>query len=116
MQILERRHGAAVGAIAILGLGLTPGAWSAETPSDKIPITTSSEEARRLYLQGRDLFEKLRGTDARKFFEQAVALAPKASDGERRLILGFDAGVKGNELGVNYAYVRSKAKEMLAKS
>ena len=39
----------------------------------KIPITTSSDEARKLYLEGRDLLEKLRGTDARRLFEQAVA-------------------------------------------
>lgn len=42
-------------------------------PSGKLPITTSSEDAKRLYLQGRDLLEKLRGTDARRLFEQAVA-------------------------------------------
>ena len=38
----------------------------------KIPITTSSTEARDLYLKGRDLAEKLRATDARRFYEQAV--------------------------------------------
>jgi tetratricopeptide (TPR) repeat protein len=43
---------------------------------DKIPITTSSDEARKLYLEGRDLLEKLRGTDARRLFEQAVAKDP----------------------------------------
>jgi tetratricopeptide (TPR) repeat protein len=43
-----------------------------ERPS-KIPITTDSQEARELYLQGLDLFEKLRFTDARRYFEQAVA-------------------------------------------
>jgi tetratricopeptide (TPR) repeat protein len=43
---------------------------------EKIPITTSSEEARRAYLQGRDLFEKLRGADARPLFEQAAAKDP----------------------------------------
>jgi len=42
----------------------------------KIPITTSSEEARKLYLEGRDLLEKLRATDARHQFEQAVAKDP----------------------------------------
>src|SRR5688572_26065935 len=42
----------------------------------KLPITTSSEDARKLYLQGRDLLEKLRGTDARRLFEQAVAKDP----------------------------------------
>jgi tetratricopeptide (TPR) repeat protein len=43
---------------------------------DKIPITTSSDEARKLYLEGRDLLEKLRATDARHLFEQAVAKDP----------------------------------------
>lgn len=43
---------------------------------EKIPITTSSEEARRLYLKGRDLQEKLRATDARPLFEQAAAKDP----------------------------------------
>ena len=50
----------------------------AQTPADgdKIPITTSSQEARKLYLDGRDLLEKLRATDARRLFEQAVAKDP----------------------------------------
>src|SRR6187200_3251115 len=41
--------------------------------TDKVPITTSSSEARDLYLKGRDLAEKLRATDGRKFYEQPVA-------------------------------------------
>src|SRR5262245_34343189 len=45
-------------------------------PSGKVPITTASEDARKLYLQGRDLAEKLRATDARKYFEQAAASDP----------------------------------------
>jgi tetratricopeptide (TPR) repeat protein len=51
---------------------------SAQTsqPADKIPITTASDEARTLYLQGRDLAERLRATDARRFYEQAVAKDP----------------------------------------
>ena len=44
--------------------------------ADRIPITTSSEEARQLYLKGRDLVEKLRATDARPLFEQALAKDP----------------------------------------
>ncbi|HEU0092065.1 MAG TPA: tetratricopeptide repeat protein [Vicinamibacteria bacterium] len=44
--------------------------------ADKIPITTSSEEARQLYLKGRDLVEKLRAADAGPFFEQAAAKDP----------------------------------------
>lgn len=38
----------------------------------KVPITTSSEEARSLYLRGRELAEALRPPDARAFYKQAV--------------------------------------------
>ena len=48
----------------------------AAAPADRIPLTTASEEARKLYLNGRDLSEKLRATDARAFFEQAAAKDP----------------------------------------
>jgi tetratricopeptide (TPR) repeat protein len=53
-------------------------AVSAQTPakSDKVPITTASEEARKFYVDGRDLLERLRATDGRKLFEQAVAKDP----------------------------------------
>src|SRR5262249_36388545 len=50
--------------------------WAAGTNAGKIPVTTSSEEARRLYLQGRDLQEKLRVTDAHKLFQEAVTHDP----------------------------------------
>jgi tetratricopeptide (TPR) repeat protein len=40
---------------------------------DKVPITTTDPDAKRLYLEGRDLAEKLRATDARTLYEQAVA-------------------------------------------
>jgi len=39
----------------------------------KIPITTSSPEALELYLQGRQLSDRLHYTDARSYFEKAVA-------------------------------------------
>ena len=95
--------------------------------SGKIPTTTSSEEARKEFLQGRDLSEKLLIQDSiqhfdkaisldpnfalaelnraqvsptgKEFFEhlkKAVALADKASNGERLLILASDAGANGN--------------------
>jgi len=54
--------------------GVAPAAFlvaQAQT-HDKVPITTPSAEARDLYLKGRDLAEKLRATDARRFYEQAV--------------------------------------------
>jgi tetratricopeptide (TPR) repeat protein len=46
---------------------------SAKEPDGKIPLTTSSDEARQLYIKARDLNEKLKITDAHKVFEQAVA-------------------------------------------
>jgi tetratricopeptide (TPR) repeat protein len=48
----------------------------AATPADQVPLTTPSQEARRLYLEGRDLAEKLRATDARALFQQAAAKDP----------------------------------------
>ena len=93
----------------------------------KIPITTSSEDARKEFLQGRDLVEKLLIQDSiahfdkaisadpnfawaelvraqvspngKEFFDhlkKAVSLADKASNGEKLLILGTEAGVNGN--------------------
>jgi tetratricopeptide (TPR) repeat protein len=44
--------------------------------SDRIPLTTSSAEAKQLYLEGRDLAEKLRATDAKVRFEKAVEKDP----------------------------------------
>ena len=48
----------------------------AATSADRIPITTSSDEARQLYLKGRDLVEKLRAADARVLFVRAAAKDP----------------------------------------
>jgi tetratricopeptide (TPR) repeat protein len=93
----------------------------------KIPVTTSSEEARREFMQGRDLAEKLLIQDSIQHFDKAISLDPnfalaelnraqvsptgkeffdhlkkavsladKASDGERLLILGNEAGANGN--------------------
>ena len=112
--------------LALAGLTLPAAAAGAAAP-DKIPITTSSPEARDLYLKGRELAEKLRATDARKFYEQAAARDPTfalaqlglantagttkefidavgraatlvsgVSEGERHMVLGLDAAMKGN--------------------
>jgi tetratricopeptide (TPR) repeat protein len=45
----------------------------AQATSDKMPVTTTSPEARKLYVDGRDLLERLRATDGRRLFEQAIA-------------------------------------------
>jgi tetratricopeptide (TPR) repeat protein len=95
-------------------------------PADKIHITTSSQDARKEFLRGRELFENLKRQEsapyfkkafsldpdfalavayyaqaegtARGFFENlvlAAKLAPKVSEGERELILGWYAGGSG---------------------
>ena len=42
----------------------------------KIPVTTASEEARKEFLQGRDLQEKLLIQDSIQHFDRAIALDP----------------------------------------
>src|SRR6185295_14073432 len=53
-----------------------PASSSAAEPAKngKIAITTSSEEARKEYLAGRDLQEKLRITDSIQHFDKAISL------------------------------------------
>lgn len=105
-------------------------AGSADTTyanSGKILNTTASEEARKEFLQGRDLAERLLIQDSIQHFDKAISLDPnfalahlnranvsptakeffdhlkmavslsdKASEGERLLILGTEAGANGN--------------------
>ena len=61
----------------------------------KIPITTSSDDARQLYMKGRDLAEKLRATDARRLYEQAIVKDPNFALAYRRSgqHVGNDQGV-----------------------
>lgn len=100
---------------------------NAGSASGKIPVTTTSEDARKEFLQGRDLQEKLLIQDSiahydkaisldanfamaemnraqvsptgKEFFDhlkKAVALADKASNGEKLMILSNEAGANGN--------------------
>ena len=46
------------------------------TDTGKLPITTSSEEARKAFLAGRDLSEKLRITDSISHYDKAISLDP----------------------------------------
>ncbi|MCP4567551.1 MAG: tetratricopeptide repeat protein [FCB group bacterium] len=52
----------------LFATGLVP----AQAEPGKIPITTSSEEAMKFFLQGRDLGEKLRFLESRKYYQKAV--------------------------------------------
>ena len=62
--------------LVVIACALPSGIGAQAPAGDKVPITTAFPEARRLYVDGRDLLEKLRGTDARRLFEQAVAKDP----------------------------------------
>ncbi|HMJ25295.1 MAG TPA: tetratricopeptide repeat protein, partial [Pyrinomonadaceae bacterium] len=105
----------------------TPVPANSASATGKIPVTTSSDEARKEFLQGRDLNEKLLIQDSIQHFDKAISLDPtfawaelsraqvsptgkeffdhlkkavslsdKASNGEKLLILGTEAGVNGN--------------------
>ena len=74
-QTLVARTLACVVLVASCGVASAAHAQVASTA--KVPITTSSDEARQLYLQGRDLADKLRITDARRLYTEAVAKDPK---------------------------------------
>jgi tetratricopeptide (TPR) repeat protein len=71
-----------IAALALTGCakvedGKTPVAInSANSESGKIPVTTSSEEARKEFLQGRDLSEKLLIQDSIQHFDKAISLDP----------------------------------------
>jgi tetratricopeptide (TPR) repeat protein len=54
----------------------TGSAPAGSASSGKIAITTSSDEARKEYLAGRDLQEKLRITDSIPHFDKAISLDP----------------------------------------
>lgn len=48
--------------------------FAAGKNGEKIPITTNSKEAKEEFLKGRDLFEKLRATDANEHFKKLMRL------------------------------------------
>jgi tetratricopeptide (TPR) repeat protein len=61
---------------------------SSETPTrasadaGKVSLTTKSEEAKKEFLQGRDLAEKLRAQDSVAHFDKAIALDPDFASAE----------------------------------
>ena len=61
-------------ALALVSLVACAGGENGPTmeESGKIPVTTSSAEARSSFLQGRQLLEELRIADARRYYADAV--------------------------------------------
>lgn len=96
-----RRHTATFFLLAVL-IAFSVIAWSScATPTDegktpttattssapaaeggKLPVTTSSEEAKKEFLQGRDLAERLLAQDSIAHFDKAIALDPKFASAE----------------------------------
>jgi tetratricopeptide (TPR) repeat protein len=55
---------------------------AAASDRGKIPITTKSEEARKEFLLGRDLAEKLKAQDSLEHYDKAIALDPDFASAE----------------------------------
>ena len=67
----------AVGLLALASSSQAAGKGKGKADkAGKIPITTSSDEARALYIEGRDLLEKLRATDAHARYQAAIEKDP----------------------------------------
>ncbi len=64
-----------------------PVAVEEEQATAPIPVTTSSQEARELFLEGQEVNDRLRGTDAHDYFAQAVELDPDFA--RAHLLAGF---------------------------
>jgi tetratricopeptide (TPR) repeat protein len=56
--------------------GKNPAVTATTADSGKIPVTTTNEEARKEFLAGRDLAEKLRITDSLQHYDKAISLDP----------------------------------------
>jgi len=67
-----------ISALAVVACQQVPNTATASssTNNGKISVTTSSEEARKEFLAGRDLSEKLRLTDSIAHFDKAISLDP----------------------------------------
>jgi tetratricopeptide (TPR) repeat protein len=65
------------------GLGCNKAAnVAASSDGGKVPITTTSEEARKEFLTGRDLSERLLGQESLQHFDKAIALDPEFASAE----------------------------------
>ena len=57
-------------------------AATSESASGKIPVTSSSDDAKKEFLAGRDLAEKLRITDSLQHYDKAISLDPSFATAE----------------------------------
>jgi len=101
----------AAGLLAIIlvacGQSGQDGEQAVDATAAKVPITTSSDEARALYMQGRVLFDDLRFVDAYAMFEQAVA----ADDG---FAMGYFMLASAAQTNADFFQATAKASELAA--
>lgn len=62
--------------VAAMSIALGLPIIAASPDNGKIPVTTSSDAARKEFLQGRELAEKLQAQDSIQHFDKAIALDP----------------------------------------
>src|SRR5438270_451028 len=65
-----------------VGKSAAPNASPASSESGKIPVTTASDDARKEFLQGRDLAERLLAQDSLQHFDKAISLDPNFASAE----------------------------------
>jgi tetratricopeptide (TPR) repeat protein len=62
--------------------GSDAGQTAAASSGGKIPVTTKSEEARKEFLQGQDMADRLLGQESIQHFDRAIALDPDFASAE----------------------------------
>ncbi len=77
--------GVVLGMATLIACDKTNTAATAPAGGGKIPITTKSEEARKEFLLGRDLSEKLQAQESIEHFQKAVTIDPEFASAELAL-------------------------------
>ncbi|MFZ5517857.1 MAG: tetratricopeptide repeat protein [Candidatus Zhuqueibacterota bacterium] len=80
--------------VILLTLGMMATGVSVAGVVGEIPISTTSDEARQLFVKARDLFENMRLDESRELFEKAVAADP---DFALAYLYRFLAGMSQND-------------------
>ena len=76
-----RRPAAVLVVLLLAACGQQDEAATGATEADKVPVTTSSAEALKLYMEGRALFDDLHFTEAHEVFIEAVDNDPNFAMG-----------------------------------
>jgi tetratricopeptide (TPR) repeat protein len=76
MTVTPRSLLPTLAALAAVAVAACQPTTPVEEAAAQIPVTTSSDEARELFLAGRDLQDRLRGTDANEYFVRALDKDP----------------------------------------